>query len=816
MKNLIAVFNWKFLLPIIVLALIGKPIWAAQNFARPSINVGKFGSQVVKPVGPILPPVTLPRISISAKNAAWVAVALRCGKGPNVISRRTGSGTYQHFRTLNNCSVQVVKDVSVEPGTSYCYRLETIFNKSSFTSSTCTKTPNKRVSFTGRGITSQESDRVLSEFDWLKTDALPEGSASQPILYYMSIFLENEPDATALRELGVHVQSSPVFIEETSAWDDGSALVVEEGEVTGRWYFAVLPGAVYNKIREQLQKSIASGAEPGLRAIVFRTIPNSAAREFTWDVHRLSYQYLGEQGFEYNAIKRCFDLNGTEVCRKQQAILGWLVRKGLHFIFDSADTLIENIRDGIGFFKRKIKGGLDLTLQFELINTDPFFGAGENQLMYSGWSGQKLYLKGTTVRIRQGFASFSGKTDEFGRVTIKIAKGSNSTVCIEAENKYVILTEFLLEKLVCVENIGKFSNDEQVTVSVKHPYFNVLAQMTDTAEYLQNVANYTMPQITVLVGSWASRIAVNDDRAFAPCMGRMPNLILGTAGDIASLIIPGGLLVSAAAEFLYAVDIVLPKSDHMSRGVGVHEYGHVVMCSMLAKESVIDFQTAWTDVILASADQHGNNDTSYIVEAFADFISSQVVGGTNYYASSDNFVKRSLNYCRATGLCMETNFTENFNTTDDKTAFTAQVRRVSTLLHDAFDGNSSQYSLNDGSHWEMRSGNTFLTQISGNNSVATESEIIELDGLNLPKLFSYWNERGNTISEESFLGGLADLLRDKGYDDFEICDLFSSHSSFGQCPEYVSDYTAIIVTPTAPPVVKTKNLIRNNFVPFSL
>jgi hypothetical protein len=794
-------FKGILLLLTTIAAFVVNPVYARQSLGSGSLNVSKFSGSVSRPVNPVVPPPTIrpPRVSISAKNPDLLAVALRCGNGSNVISRKQGSGSYRHFRTLNNCRVTVVRDESVASGTSYCYRLQTTFNKRSFTATTCATTPNRKVSFSGTVITAQETERVLSEFDWLKTDALPEGSAAQPILYYMNVFLDDALGAQALRKLGAHIQASPVFYNETTVWDDASALVVEDGQVTGRWYFAVMPGAVYNNLRAQLQQTIRDGVEPSIRAIVLRSIVERSARASRWDAHRLSYQYLAEQGFEFNAIRTCQIINGLKVCQKQQQILGWLLRKGFRFVAGSADAIVEKVREGFGFFKRKIKGELELALQFELLNTDPVFGSASNQPMVSGWSGQPLYLKGMTVRIRQGLASFTGKTDEFGRVNIKIARGSNSTVCIEAENKYVMLTEFLLEKLVCVENLGKFSHDAQRTVQVKHPYFNVLAQMTDTADYLDKVVAYKMDKITVLVGSWATRIAVVDDRAFTPCMGRMPNLILGGGGDILGAMIPFGLIASATAEFLYSVDIVLPESAAKSRGVGVHEYGHAVMCSMLAKQGLIDFQKAWTDVIIASSDQSGNNDTSYIVEAFADFITSQVVGGTNYFAANSvfNLADSEINYCNANnGSCMDSNFTDNAITTNDKTAFKDQVRRVATLLHDAFDGHTGLFRPNDGSHWEMRSGNSFLTQVSGNNSVASnDGENIVLQGSSLASLFGFWHARGNTITENNFLGGLADLLHNEGYDSFEICDLFSIHSSSGICPEYAAGNSLVLVTP---------------------
>ena len=63
-------------------------------------------------------------------------------------------------------------------------------------------------------------------------------------------------------------------------------------------------------------------------------------------------------------------------------------------------------------------------------------------------------------------------------------------------------------KIVCVENIGSLKSDRTETIYVKHPYFNVLAQMTDVADYLQVVMEYDVSKIDVLVGNVADDLAI--------------------------------------------------------------------------------------------------------------------------------------------------------------------------------------------------------------------------------------------------------------------------------------------------------------------
>ena len=112
-------------------------------------------------------------------------------------------------------------------------------------------------------------------------------------------------------------------------------------------------------------------------------------------LHLFILRWVIQQGYRcaYNAIRICQIINGLQVCQKQLQIIGWLLRKGFRFVVAKADAIVEKVREGFGYFKRKIKGELDLALQFELLNTDPVFGSTSNQAMVSGWSGQIIFQR---------------------------------------------------------------------------------------------------------------------------------------------------------------------------------------------------------------------------------------------------------------------------------------------------------------------------------------------------------------------------------------------------------------------------------------
>jgi hypothetical protein len=55
--------------------------------------------------------------------------------------------------------------------------------------------------------------------------------------------------------------------------------------------------------------------------------------------------------------------------------------------------------------------------------------------MRSGWSGEQLHLKDVKIEVRQGLAAFYGQTDSQGYVTLKVAKNSDTKVCIQVEKR---------------------------------------------------------------------------------------------------------------------------------------------------------------------------------------------------------------------------------------------------------------------------------------------------------------------------------------------------------------------------------------------
>jgi hypothetical protein len=719
------------------------------------------------------PPLIDPRpepLALGSIGNDSIELVIHSRPGTNSLFRSRDGGEFVFLETVAADTRIEREDAGLEVGRRYCYRLD-VTHPVAFSDFICATT-DWRVGFEQRLLTAEETGRVLELFDWRDTEPLGEGTAEAPALYYMNVFVDDPEAPAGLRGIGVHVQDTPVFGEELAGFRASSSLIEEGGRVTGRWHFAVVPGHFYNQIRERVLAQIASGQEPGVRAAVFRQLPVLGAREFPLDRHRLSHQYLGERGFEFNgeAVSECVfnEEFGGEIC---PFFLGWAARKLAGWIEEGAESLVEGIRTAIGHFQLIYTDDVDFSATFRVLNTDPAFGT--ERFMVSGWTGEVLVLDNVRIQVRQGIAAFYGHTDSEGRFHKTVLSGVDTRVCVETENHVAELTEFLTEEVVCVADLGELAGTVSFDLDVRDPYLNLLAQMTDAHDYVETVWGHPMPKITVLVGEIADTISLTG-RSFSPCMGRMPSAIGVGLDVLLGLIDPGLLFVSGFIEFNYAVDIVLLPNSEDSRGVGVHEYGHAVMCSLIGSQGVDAFQLAWTDVIFATADQSAGNDTSYLTEAFADFLTSQVVGGTNYATPAGNTTSSmSVRYCEAGEACVENNFSS-------ESTFINQVARVVSLLHDAFDGPGNP---NDGSHWADDSLGG-LQPARALDSLSNEAEVVELAPTDLPAIFEHWDERGTLLNESNFLGGLGDLLQERGYSEAEVCALFELHDSGTTCPSF--------------------------------
>lgn len=783
-----------------VLALVSISMVTKYSFAKAvnpnPITPGNPGNVIVEPdLPPESPSEPFINVSKSFASSPALRVDYSCGKGrnkiyrtkPQLVSRVKSPSLTRPISDESTKTIEIEPcqtlyfDTNLEPETTYCYRIEADDGNSNRSAQSCMKTPFQRVEFKQSSMTIKESQAVINAFHWFKTDPVPEKiiGSKKPYLYHMNVLIENSDQITDLQHIGIHVQNEPIFNNELSSWSGNPIVARKDEEIIGTWVFAIVPGAMYNEIRQQSIDAIINNEQPPLKALVFRKIPVAQASRNYNDKHQLAYRYLGEQGLEFNGVSskgNCSTFEGREVC--SQPLIGHYLRKFTDWAYSVGEDLVDVIRGSIGSYKRLVNGEISLSLQFHLLNTDNAFGL--DRVMHSGWRDEELFLEGVRVHVRQGLASFFGTTDNEGRTTIRVAKNQNTKICIEAQNRYASLTSFIGRTINCVENIGKLTTDTAHSTYARNSRLNVLAQITDTALYMKTVSGYNMKKISVLVGGWADTFSTNG-RSFVPCMGRTPSL-LGAYADMLGLINPLLIIPSAVAEFLSTYDMVMPTDDLSSRGIATHEYGHAIMCDLLINESMVAFQTVWTDVILSSASQTADDHASVIAEAFADYISSQVIGGTNYFTTVDSTEHGGINYCDAlsgTGSesCLEVNYTaSDTNSPSERVRFTESIRHLTSLMHDAFDGHVEALQPNDASHWSDQLDGVTLLPSAGNYTDSND-DVIALEGAALKGLFKNWVKGGYNTQKMDFINALLETMTDSGYSRFSQCSLINLHNS---------------------------------------
>jgi hypothetical protein len=677
----------------------------------------------------------------------------------------------------------------LQPDTRYCYHIASAGPDGyvQYSGESCRRTPQ---AFQQPGLSQFEATSILQSFDWSAVPRVAEDANGEPILYYTNLFMRAE-DVLGLRQLGAHIQTMPIFESELADFSSADAVAYGEADgVVRQWFFAAIPGEMFNMIRDDTIAGVAAGYEPLVDAMVLHQIPVPEARR-DGRRYQLDIEFLGSHAFDYNARPQCFETEDFgQVCQDESALVGWLTNKLVSFATDQFIDSVQFIGDRIGQITKLIRGEVELDIDFVLDNTDPGFYATDaagnpiDTVMRSGWRGTPIELAGVTVRVRQGIATFTTTTDENGHARLRIAKNLEGRVCITLENKWARLTRGFYTEDVCVERLERLSTATSRTIHVRKRLVNVLAQMSDAGAYSTEVLGYEPPKISVLVGPLADLVSTND-RSFAPCLGRSPTLTSAALDALLSVLDPAFALVGAVTAY----DVILVDRNLESRGVAVHEYGHTVMCALMAH----DFETVFPQLMLEAASQGPGDEAAYLTEGFADFMASQVVGGTDYFGVAHHYNSNDIDYARseptvtgAISVGLDEDFKENADGSNDAT-FTSQVRRVASLLHDFFDGSDQPGAPNSGIHWRLNS-NGYL--VHDPRAIADDDDVV-LGGRCLPRMWADWRAHESLLSEDRLLKSLARVAIEDGAQLHEVCDIFERHSESQTCPGYVAGLTTL-------------------------
>ena len=681
-------------------------------------------------------------------------------------------------------------------------------------------------------LSAEETRALRDAFSWESMTPLRElDSAGRPILHYALVYVTSRDAHESLAQLDLHHSYLPLFESERARWDGMSGLFTHEGDGRGVFTFAFLPAALINE-----ERRLALAGEPAFDAIIVREVPEEAARARDGGV---SYEWLRGEHFLYNGRAYVPPTSGDDdVGGAREALLGGLANRVARAVANAAEAFVEGVRQGIGVLDRLWNGRATINVSVTPLNTDPSFVAGSPMLQ--GWGasrGSTLGVNRQPLHVAQGVSLFVKDTDANGRASIDVIRNRHAMVCVESEAPAAYVTRLFVPVSMCAATVTpRATTGMVVNLQIRAIEMNVLAQLDDAHDYVRDVQGYTVHQPTVVVGGPADALGTfNGGRAFAPCFDRplVPayDLFAPLTDALAFNIDPAVALppgtTSTVIEFLLAYDILIPTTNgDRSRGVPTHEYGHFVLCDMLYEEGA--YVSTWVPMLLQFA--QGRNDTaSQLNEAFADFISSQVTGSVNYFQTSagppvtgnaDGFGQQW--YCDpASSLCVDDNIggptvsalaplgqvataAEIIGASAIDPLFLQRSARMMTTIADAFDGQLTGGNVpGNGAAWTFMTPNNFVAPVV--DSVPLRDESVTLaakpslrgSGFGLHQIVRAFTETHGGRLDVQFFRGMTTVMRNAGFTDAEICQLYILHEPTAICPAAFFD-TPPDIAPSAP------------------
>jgi len=182
-----------------------------------------------------------------------------------------------------------------------------------------------------------ESVQTRDAFSWERTQPVAETNAEDhPALYSALIYLEDRDHVAALDELLLHHDSLPLFAAELEQWKGQRGFFQHEWDGKGLFRFALVPGAIYNRLREAaLQGNVV------FRAVVLRDLPASARGQDG----SLSYAALRASGFLYRGEGPAPAASGgTKPRTVKQELFGAILRRVVKAIADVAVGVVNEVR----------------------------------------------------------------------------------------------------------------------------------------------------------------------------------------------------------------------------------------------------------------------------------------------------------------------------------------------------------------------------------------------------------------------------------------------------------------------------------------
>ncbi|HTA18442.1 MAG TPA: hypothetical protein VK989_04075, partial [Polyangia bacterium] len=712
--------------------------------------------------------------------------------------------------------------------------------------------------------TEAQCQSLVSSFPgWDKVAPVPVTDAQgRPTFWYAIIPVTAASQIDDLTALDIDVEEDPLFVSDaTLAGEVGqSGVVTQSGCYGAQLVWGIVPGVIFNSIIQTTAKD-----HQNFNPIILQPVPMGFDdATITYEsLHPFSDDVLVQAGL-LNPAALTGDGADAGTAPVSRLSLGgfvsdvWSGAKKIWSgatnsavdVWNDAVDLWNGAEDAGGWIDRQIKGSINLNLHLDVRNTDLSFGgpmgpvAGDPRTdkstpMVRTWgshAGAPIQLAGVTVVAKQSLLKFfdvtlfsgrsQGTTDANGNVSISVAKSTTTGLCIDLENAAGSVNQTIRHYEVCSLEAGEttadgkpasarsYDVDTTLNVELQNKYVNVLAQLTDGQAYLHDVAQYSAHKATALVGALTAPISkLNGGRAVTPCLG-LPNQALDLVNlgldELANLAPwPFNLVTDAITgltEKAYEVDMWLPDvgENLSSRGIVSHEYGHFAMCSMLYDEDKAKsakIPSLIVQRIVEGTYMNVGDETTRVMESWADFFAGQTAGGYNYFdlQNGQSDAQGTMKYCegtsdaRAGGACWDWNYVEDTTATKDPTNATEdvgtplQMRRVATTLFDAFDGHArggDDPGAGDFWHYDAASAR-FVPAASHRGDAADET--VALPGAAMRTMIHDWTGSASLldwrVDEAQVMSALNQTIRGTAkpgttgasYSWCDACQMFSQH-----------------------------------------
>jgi len=643
--------------------------------------------------------------------------------------------------------------------------------------------PGPGSAFLDDPLSPEETRALRTGFDWNATQPVPETNADgHPTVWYALVYLRSDENRAAMDTLELFHRPLPLFTHELERWRGRQGFFRHRGDGEGAFVYALVPGAVYNALRDYALQGRAV-----FEAVVLQQTPSYARDE----LGAITYETLASAYPEHAGT------SPAPIRTLRSALTDGDV---LEAVADLARATRYLVLEGVGEVAKWDHGSVTMKIVTDLRNADPGFGgdlsaatiySDPSTAMIRPWSagGTPVTLSHVPVMLMGEYSvlgipmMFSGSTDAAGEASIDVAIGSSVSVCFEIENDALEIRETFLPIEYC-HFVGTAAHAEMppFEVAIQNGYFNLLAQGTEAREFLQASVGQAPRKTKIITGDlvdWFTKVNGGSD-AFVPCFtygqGTFINVLFmdGTAVTMAALswcpplAIGAGITLETYRATLAQNDVFLlgaPNSDAaISRGVFSHEYGHLALCQMIDQAGSDAYEGAVMARLFQGTDP--DNDPGYLNEAWADFIASQLVGGVNYFALDGVVPSASMYFFAGLRPGMEFNET---GTSD----FGLQVGRIATMLHDAFDRQPPYSSgFHSGTTWSLVG--PVLVHDSPWNRDGSSDEAIELPSTIVPDLVGL-SVLGGGLSEGGLVRAVDLYAEAAGYDECQRCELYAAH-----------------------------------------